>query len=285
MTIDANMMIPLLSGMSMPLIATVYSLARKPEWHESAKEPSWTALNIISLIIGSAFGLLAAAYELYTASKGSASVSIWTQAYIAQVFGTVGWAAYHFTVSDWKTTKINRHALRLLLVIQLATSLVYCFTVPGNGGWVFALITVLLTAVSLLVPLMAIPMKDRKTHRPVVKDGRKQYRKLIPMGMSDARGLALMMAACFPLLTNAFIFPILGFLLFGFALTVWFFTYSGVAGTKTNGKGGIEVVRKTSEGAQRILANKSDSLRKQSIPLGPAIAIPFAITMLIWLFM
>lgn len=280
----ANTIILLLSGISMPLIAMAYSLIRKPEWHDTAKNPSWTAMNVISFIVGSVFGVIAAAYELYTTAKGSASMPIGTQAYIAQVFGTVGWSAYHFTVSDWKTTKINRHTLRLLLAIQLTTSLIYCFTIPGNGRWVFALITVLLTTVSLIVPLIAFPKKDRKTRKPVMKDGRKQYRKLIPMGMSDARGLALMMAACFPLLTGAFIFPILGFLLLGFALTVYFFAYSGVMTTTTNEKGGIEVVGKTTEGAQRILANKAGSLRKQSIPLGPAIAIPFAIAMLVWLF-
>ena len=49
---------------------------------------------------------------------------------------------------------------------------------------------------------------------------------------------------------------------------------------------GIEVkmTEETTFGAQRILAEHTDSMRKQRIPLGPAITIPFFITMFLWLF-
>lgn len=279
-----NIITLIASGISMPLIATIYSIIRKPEWYQDMKHPNWITMNIISMLFGFAFGLFAALYEIITSLHGAASIPIGSQAYIAQVFGTVGWSTYHFTVSDWKTTKINRHTLRLMLIIQLITSIIYCFTIPGTSRWVFALITTLLTLVSLIVPIIAWPKKDKKTHKPIIKNGKKVYTKLIPMGMSDARGLALMMAACFPLLTSTFIFPILGFLLIGFMLTVYFFTYSGITGTKTNDNGSVELIESKTEGAKRILANKTDSIRKQSIPLGPAIAIPFAIAMIVWLF-
>lgn len=284
-----NSMIIITAGIIIPVLAFVYAMIRKPAWHAEMTHPNWTRMNIYASLIGIACGGAAAAYQILT--PAAANINIWFEAYVAECFSVIGYCTVSCTLTDWNTTKIDRHMMRPLYIIQLALGIAYCLA-SMNGALVFALVEAILTIFCLLIPYLAIPHKKkdksgkfimRKNEKTGKNEPEREYRKLIPMGASDSRALAVMIGTAFPLFTYAIIWPIIGFILIGFGITVWFFAYSGT-NVKYGRNGEVKMTEETTFGAQRILAEHTDSMRKQRIPLGPAITIPFFITMFLWLF-
>lgn len=306
------------SAFIMPILATLYAIIRKPDWFKQMEAPNWYTTHIVASVVGILVGVVAAYVQCF---NKTISLPTTYEMYYAECFSVMGWACISCSFTDWKTTKIDRHMMRPLYIIQLILGLVYCWDVM-KGSWIFAVAELAITVFCIMIPYIAIPSKKKDKTLDVLSEKLSQlnhakaelkltapdkkiqllnkindlanevkkarlenrtYHKIIPMGASDARLLAVIMASSFPMFTSNIIWPIIGFIVMGMFITVWFYSYSGVS-TSYDSKGNVKIAKKNTFGAKRIMSQKSDSLRTQRIPLGPAITIPFLITSIIWLF-
>ena len=310
----------IIAAYTMPIIALIYALVRKPAWWKQMQAPNWAVTNIISCVAGCAMGSV---YLIEQFFDKSTDFSLFQQAFYAQAYSVLGYTLILGSFTDWLVTKVDRHIMRFLYTIELILGTAYCLS-ADRIGWVFALFNVGIVGLCLLAPYLAIPKKRKDASLTVLSNAKsrvstimlelnrlekgskayfikktelekaqtalkeatianREYCKIVPIGASDARLLAVELAATFPIFTRFIAYPIVGFLIMGFILTVWFYAYSGSV-VKTDKNGKVTVAQKQTFGAKRILSQKAKNLGAQRIPLAPAITLPFVVCSIAFFF-
>ena len=264
-----------LSGALIPIIMSIYSMLRPPQWKDTIKKPSWITINSIGMLLGTLMGLSAALYLNFSYDGRAPMLD---RFFIPEVFSVVGWCMGTTSITDWKAKSVDRHMMRPLYIIQTILSVFYCLYTK-DGSWVFAVMTVVIVIVSNAFGY--IPR-----HLPKGKYVKKQLEKnpnySIPslIGASDARLIAVVMAASFPLLITSVIWVVIGFIGMTLATAVYYFTSNGINDISYDSLGTAQVKR-TIGG---ISENRASSLGQQATAQAHSITIPVAVVLMLWLF-